>query len=188
MILVYVDGLSEPRNPGIASYGYVIYKDNEKVYVEYGGLGEQTNNYAEYMALIKALEKLLELGFKDEKIIVKTDSLLIANQINGRYRVRAYNLVPLFNKAMTLISRFKDIRIDWVPREENEEADQLSRKGYIEYIKSNPELLKKYRRYMTTPRQKKLLESLGLSSELYMSRREAYKVISKKIRRRKRHR
>ena len=40
MIVVYVDGLAEPRNPGIASYRYVIYKDGVKIYEEYGGLSE----------------------------------------------------------------------------------------------------------------------------------------------------
>jgi len=186
MIKVYVDGLAEPKNPGIASYGYVIYKNGRKIYEEFGGLGEQTNNYAEYMALLKALEKLIALEMFDEKIVIKTDSLLVANQLNGRYKVRSYNLFSIYMRIMKLMSRFQDIRVDWIPREENKEADTLSRKGYVKYIEENPEVLKKYERYMATPRQMKLLRELGLEINKYMSRREASRAIKKHIKKRRR--
>ena len=137
------------------------------------------------MALLKTLERLIKLGFSDQKVAVKTDSLLMANQSNERYKVKSSNFFPLYMRVMKLMSRFQDIRVDWVPREENSEADALSRKGYIEYIEENPELLKKYERYLATPRQKKILRELGFEISEYMSKRDASRVIKKHMKKRR---
>ena len=71
-ITCHVDGLCEPVNPGgIATYGFVIYRDGKKL-VEGCGVANHpspSNNVAEYVACIKCLEKLLELGLQNLSLI-----------------------------------------------------------------------------------------------------------------------
>lgn len=86
-------------------------------------LGRRTNNFAEYMGLIKGLERALELGFSE--ISVLGDSELVVRQMQGGYKVKAKGLKPLHKKARDLMSRFESVRIDHVPRSENREADLL---------------------------------------------------------------
>ncbi|MBI3022946.1 MAG: ribonuclease H, partial [Thaumarchaeota archaeon] len=59
MIEIYVDGLAEPANPGTGTYGFVVYRNGEKIGEGYGPAGEQvTNNYSEYFALVRALTSI----------------------------------------------------------------------------------------------------------------------------------
>ena len=139
---VYFDGLCEPINPGgIATYGYVIYVNGVKIYEGCGCAGagifgdDVTNNVAEYIALIKSLEWLIENGYTDTEVRVYGDSQLVIMQINGRYSVRSPRIVPLFNKVNRLLSRFKSISLTWIPRDENKEADNLSKKAYYAFLK-----------------------------------------------------
>ena len=77
MITIYFDGLCRPKNPGgVATYGYVIYKDGEKVKSGFGVIGSgagMTNNVAEYSALKRAAEWVSQNGVDDE-IVIKGDS------------------------------------------------------------------------------------------------------------------
>ena len=92
MIEAYFDGLCEPRNPGgIATYGYVIYKDGKPIKKGCKAIGHgkgMTNNVAEYSGMLRVVEWLNENGF-DEKIIIKGDSQLAINQITGRWNVKS---------------------------------------------------------------------------------------------------
>ncbi|QIW23619.1 ribonuclease HI family protein [Sulfolobus sp. S-194] len=132
MIVGYFDGLCEPKNPGgIATFGFVIYLDNRKI--EGYGLAEKpfsinsTNNVAEYSGLICLMETMLKLGISSP--IIKGDSQLVIKQMNGEYRVKAKRIIPLYEKAIELKKKLNATLI-WVPREENEEADRLSRVAY----------------------------------------------------------
>lgn len=183
-IIVYFDGLCEPVNPGgVAAYGFVVYKGNEKIYEEGEVIGagfwgdDVSNNVAEYTALIKALEWLLENGYT-EKVIVKGDSQLVIRQVTGRYAVRAKRITPLYQRVMELIEGFKDISFEWVSREENEEADKLSRKAFEKFVKENlEEYVKHYGKYLLTERQRELIEKLGGKVEPWMSKRKASELI-----------
>lgn len=134
MIEVWIDGLCEPVMPAherIACLGYVIKRDGKVVDegVEVVGEGEGvTNNVAEYTALIRALERIrsLKLG---ERVIVRSDSRLVVNQMRGEWRVRAPLIVPLYRKAVALAEGL-DVVFEWVPREENTAADNLARMAY----------------------------------------------------------
>jgi len=182
LITVFFDGLSNPANPGIGTYGFIIYIDSKKVKEGYGALGvDVTNNQAEYTALIKALEWLVKKGLTHEKVVVKGDSQLVIRQLNGQYAVKAPRILLLFEKAMKLIQKFSDISFLWIPREENEEADSLSRKAYIEYVTGNPSVLEKYKRFLATEKQKQLMDKLKISYPFYISKREASKLISQKL-------
>lgn len=138
MIVVFVDGLCEPRNPGgVAAYGFVIYKDGKVIERGYGVAGEgpgASNNLAEYAALVAALEFLLEAGLVGESVKICSDSRLLVNQMSRRWRARGGLYVPMYRRAAELAARFPKISFVWVPREENVEADSLSRLAYEEYI------------------------------------------------------
>mgnify|MGYP000279969296 FL=1 len=123
------------------------------------------------------MERLLELGLQNEKIVVKSDSQLLIYQINGYYSVNAPRIVPLYKRVMKLIEKFSNIRFEWHPREFNEDADNLSRKAYEEHIKNNPDFYKKYTRYLATEKQKNLLNRLKVSYPPWIPKRDASKLI-----------
>jgi ribonuclease HI len=112
-------------------------------------------------------------------IIIKGDSQLVIYQIKGKYKVKALKIIPLYHKVMSLISNFKDVRLEWIPREKNSEADKLSNHAYIEVINNNPILREKVRQHMATEQQLELLMNLGIIPEKYLSNMEARRLISK---------
>ena len=128
-INIYTDGGSR-GNPGHSGYGLVIYDDNQQIiFQESKYLGIKTNNEAEYSGLIGALIWVNDnqSSLKISKINFHSDSQLMVRQILGQYKVRALNLIPIFNQAKDLINSisspiiFKDVR-----RESNKFADQLA--------------------------------------------------------------
>ena len=197
-IEVYFDGLCEPRNPGgIATYGFVVYdnrspSDRVKIHEGYGVVGagclgdDVTNNIAEYTALIRGLEWLVQNSLTGKLVEVKGDSQLTIRQLNGIYAVRSPRIIPLYNRVVELVEKFKQIRFFWVPREYNEEADSLSRRAYQEFCNEHRDLVRRYyARYFMTERQKRyilfLARKKGVKVEIsdFMSKREASKLIEK---------
>ena len=76
---------------------------------------ELSSNQAEYMAIIKGIEKVIELYGENVKLHIKGDSQLVINQINGIYRVKSPNMVPLYQKAMTLLKNISEYNAEfWV--------------------------------------------------------------------------
>jgi len=123
-LTIYVDGASR-GNPGPAAIGVVIRDENGTTRVRLSSyIGSTTNNQAEYTALITALEEARRLG--GEHLEIRTDSQLIAEQVNGNYRVRNANIRPLYDEAMRLLAGFRRQTIAYVPREQNSEADSLA--------------------------------------------------------------
>jgi len=123
-IKIFIDGACR-GNPGDAAAGIIVCDAKGKVIHQVGYyLGRATNNVAEYMGLIKALEKARELGFKD--IEVFSDSQLITRQIRGEYTVRNQQLKELFKKARELMEGFSSFSLDYIPREENVLADRIA--------------------------------------------------------------
>lgn len=127
MITANVDGGAR-GNPGSAGYGAIIKDDQGQVLAElYGGIGISTNNVAEYQGLIAALEWALAHGHR--RLHVKSDSLLIVQQMLGKYRVKHAGLIPLHQKATRLASAIGHVTFEHVRRELNSEADRLSNLG-----------------------------------------------------------
>src|SRR3989338_2358541 len=125
---IYIDGGSR-GNPGPAGIGVVI-KGQEKIkkYGEY--IGEATNNEAEYQAVIFALKKLKQLIGKEKskseaEIEVHLDSELLANQLNGEYKIKEKRLQELFLEVWNLKQDFKSVGFKYIPREDNRGADRL---------------------------------------------------------------
>lgn len=185
VIEVFVDGLCEPVNPrGVATFGFVVYKDDAKIKVGSGVVdssSNSSNNVAEYSALIQVLKFLVDNGFTEERVVVKSDSQLLVFQLNGYYSVNAYRIIPLFRQASSLLKHFRKIRMKWIPREENVEADALSRKAYADYWKKHPGLLKNYSKYLATEKQKNFMKKLKIQFPFYVSKREASRLIGKKL-------
>jgi secondary thiamine-phosphate synthase enzyme len=125
--IIAVDGASK-GNPGPAGIGVVIGDESGKTVAEISEfIGEQTNNVAEYTALIRALDEALKLGFTDAS--VQTDSELMARQINGQYRVKNEGIVPLFRTVLELLGQFHTATITHVLRANNKRADSLASKA-----------------------------------------------------------
>lgn len=147
MIQVNIDGLCQPINPGgIACYAFVIRSNSKTIHCGYGVAGEpfskdSTNNIAEYTALVRALEWLVEHNHVSDKVEIKSDSKLVVNQMGGIYKVKGKRIVPLYKQVLLLKTKFSDIQIKWIPREENKEADRLTNIAYNKALQENPEYL-----------------------------------------------
>ncbi len=121
---IYIDGAAR-GNPGPAGAGVVFIKDNKIKHCFSEFLGNRTNNQAEYLSLILALEKAKEFGYK--KIRIKTDSQLISRQIKGLYKTKNGILLKLLDRAKRLLLQFDSWEIIEIPRKENSKADRLAR-------------------------------------------------------------
>ena len=127
MITAYFDGGAR-GNPGPAGYGVHIVDDQGTVLSEqHGSLGVATNNIAEYRGLIAALQWAVEHDLKS--FTVRGDSQLIVEQMRGNYKVKNEGLKPLYLQARMLVMQIGDVRFEYVPREQNKNADRLSNLG-----------------------------------------------------------
>lgn len=137
-INVWIDGLCEPINPGgTACVGYVIKKDDVTIAdgSDVIGKGEgMTNNVAEYTALIYALKEVKRLRLENELLTIRSDSQLLVNQMNRKWAVKASLIIPLYKITKDLANGL-NYQIEWIPREENEEADRLTRLAYERSLK-----------------------------------------------------
>ncbi len=123
-LIIHVDGGSR-GNPGPAGAGVVIQAEDGTRILEAGYfLGEQTNNAAEYHALIRALERARRCG--DQPIAVRSDSELLVRQITGQYKVRNAKLAGLFEQVQLLLLKVGCWRVEHIPREQNRRADELA--------------------------------------------------------------
>jgi ribonuclease HI len=111
-------------NPGPAAIGVAIYDDEGNTVHEVSEyLGHQTNNYAEYTALVRALKEAKKLGA--EKLSCFLDSELVVKQLAGEYRVKNEDLRVLFEEAKKLACDFTRVTFEHVRREKNKAADRL---------------------------------------------------------------
>jgi ribonuclease HI len=112
-------------NPGPAGIG-VVFHDGKGGSVRQLSkyVGETTNNVAEYLAFVYAIEEARACGLT--RLRVKTDSELLARQITGSYRVRDATLRLLHDLALHMMRRFERCEIHHVPRELNQQADRLA--------------------------------------------------------------
>jgi ribonuclease HI len=133
-LIVSCDGAAR-GNPGPAGAGSQLTTPNGDIVAEITeGLGETTNNVAEYTAVILGLERARELGATD--VLLRSDSQLLINQLTGVYKVKAEHLLPLYRRIKQLASDFERIRFEHVPRERNTEADRLANEGVDAWLAS----------------------------------------------------
>ena len=119
----FVDGASR-GNPGPAGYGVFMTTDRGELIEICGFLGTTTNNVAEYAGLLEAMSAAREEGASELEVV--SDSLLLVNQMLGKYRVKHPNLVPLYEKARGIARTFNRFSIRHTLRAGNKEADRLA--------------------------------------------------------------
>ena len=120
---LYTDGGAR-GNPGPAGIGARLLTSAGDVAEDLADyIGHATNNVAEYQALLAGLEMALDHGV--ERLDVFLDSELVVRQVNGQYKVKDAGLKPLHAQACLLLSRFHDVDVRHVRREQNAEADRL---------------------------------------------------------------
>jgi ribonuclease HI len=122
-LTIHTDGGAR-GNPGPAAFAYVIKTPNGTIIEEAGCLGKMTNNQAEYLALIRALEHGAKLG-TDHHVRALSDSELMVKQMNGEYRVKNEELRELYQQAQKLRRQFASFQIRHIPRNQNNHADRL---------------------------------------------------------------
>lgn len=132
---LHIDGASR-GNPGEAGFGVHARAGDATVAELYGYLGRASNNVAEYRALISALEYAAAEGAR--RVRVFSDSELVVKQINGTYRVKHPDMVPLHRRARALLAGFEDARVSHVRREQNREADALANRAVDERASNWP--------------------------------------------------
>ncbi|HEY1198986.1 MAG TPA: ribonuclease HI [Thermoplasmata archaeon] len=132
-VRVHFDGSCQPPGGGgVAGWGFVI--EGPGLRFEECGLATRpysphsTNNVAEYVGAIRALEQLRSIGYSDE-VVVEGDSQLVVRQMNGEYEVRAEHLKAYHDRLGQLVRSFRKVEFRWVPREENTVADALSKRA-----------------------------------------------------------
>src|ERR1700674_3010064 len=119
-----IDGAAR-GNPGPAAYGVIVRRPDGKKHESLGKyIGRTTNNVAEYYALIAALDYAAASGIR--RLRVYSDSQLIVNQIKGIYKVKHPDLRPLHERAKKQAARLETFTIQYVPREQNRDADDLA--------------------------------------------------------------
>jgi ribonuclease HI len=129
MYQIYCDGASR-SNPGEASIGISILKDNEEIDTIKKRIGIATNNVAEYLGLIEALQYCIEKNIME--VVIYLDSLLVVQQVNLEYKVKSKKLQEYYNQAIDLKNQINNIEINHVRREFNKRADQLANQALDE--------------------------------------------------------
>lgn len=120
---IYTDGGSR-GNPGPAAISFIIYDcNNKKLEQKSEFIGNNTNNYAEYLAILNALINVKE--YCPDEVNVYTDSNLAYNQVNGFWKIKDEKLKDLILKIKKEISGLKNFKIFYIPREKNKETDNL---------------------------------------------------------------
>lgn len=123
-VVLNTDGASR-GNPGLAGAGWVISSPEGDVLTQGGAfLGRRTNNEAEYEAVIRGLERALELGA--EEVALRSDSELLIKQINGEYQVRNDRIATLHSRVREMMRRLKRVDARHVRREQNSTADAMA--------------------------------------------------------------
>jgi ribonuclease HI len=131
-LIVSCDGASR-GNPGPAGIGAQVTDESGAILGEIAeGIGETTNNVAEYTAVIEGLRLAAELGAKT--VTLRSDSQLLISQLTGRYRVKSEHLQPLHHRVRGLAAGFQRISFEHVPREQNTAADTLANLGVDRWL------------------------------------------------------
>ncbi len=140
LFTIFADGGSR-GNPGPAGAGAIVRDEKGTVVAEISEfLGVTTNNVAEYTGILSALETLLSLlsggaegntkgisiAASEASVVVKMDSLLVVKQMNGEYKIKHPNLIPLAARVKEFSKKFKSVSFAHVYREHNKEADALA--------------------------------------------------------------
>jgi ribonuclease HI len=125
--VLFFDGCSK-NNPGPSGAGAVLYHNGLEIWSTAVFVGhKETNNVAEYTGMIVGIKRAVEMGIR--RLVVKGDSNLVVQQMNGKFRVNAEHIKPLHATAKNIIRNFDSIQFVHVYRHLNQRADELSNMG-----------------------------------------------------------
>ena len=125
--VLFFDGCSK-NNPGPSGAGAVLYHNGVEIWSTAVFVGhKETNNVAEYTGMIVGIKRAVEMGIR--RLVVKGDSNLVVQQMNGKFRVNADHIKPLHATAKNIIRNFDSIQFVHVYRHLNQRADELSNMG-----------------------------------------------------------
>lgn len=127
---IFADGGAR-GNPGPSGAGAMIRNERGKTVATVSKfLGHQTNNFAEYEAVIIAFEEIAKLvpeaKRKSTEVVVKMDSMLVVKQMQGEWKVKHPNVKPQHARLRALIDMFGKVSFAHIYREENGDADALA--------------------------------------------------------------
>ncbi len=128
-IIAYTDGGAR-GNPGPAGIGVYITDEAGKVLKEHKEfIGNSTNNFAEYNAVMSALQ-ILKANYgkktKEMEFEIRLDSELVKKQLNNEYQIKEPGLVPMFIEIHNMrVASFPNLLLTHIPREKNKKADRL---------------------------------------------------------------
>ncbi len=140
MITIFCDGLCEPNPNGYATCAFIAFEGETKtgsgakvIHRQFGCIkhpGENaTNNEAEYRA-VRAAMRWAHKRDKSAKYTIKTDSRLVVMQVAGNWNCNSENLQFLQSECHRLFCELVKTELEWIPREENFKADELTRIAY----------------------------------------------------------
>jgi ribonuclease HI len=122
--VAYIDGGAR-GNPGPAGFGVRVENEDGTLIEEFAeSIGTATNNVAEYRGLLAALEWAKSHGHA--RLHVRSDSLLLVQQMLGNYKVKNAGLQPLHAKARLLAQEIGKVTFEHVGRAKNAHADRLA--------------------------------------------------------------
>lgn len=125
-LTIYTDGASR-GNPGPAAYGFVILdRAGNIIHKKGNAIGITTNNVAEYTAVHEALKYAAGIKSRISGIELYADSKLVAEQLSGRFKVKAKHLKPIIEKIKILTLELGGISYSYIPRSQNKLADSLA--------------------------------------------------------------
>lgn len=129
-ISIFTDGGAR-GNPGPAAFAFIVKNSAGKTVAEHSAyIGHTTNNIAEYSAVLSALNWLAEtkipLPPPPAGVNFYCDSLLVVNQLIGRYRIKNSNLREMVLKIKEAERKIASpVTYHHISREKNYQADCL---------------------------------------------------------------
>ena len=119
----------------LSSIGFVLYYDNVVLCKHYSLINDKVpdSNYAEYIALIKALEFASSYKIKD--IFIEGDAKIVIEQLNNNCKVKCEHIKPLYNRVIKLKKKFDSINFEHIYRKKNIMADSLANQALYNYFK-----------------------------------------------------
>lgn len=132
---VFVDGCSR-GNPGPSGVGYYIVGENGRL-LKRGGefIGFATSRISEYCAMREGCKQAIKLGLKSVRFV--SDNLMMINQLNGVYRVKNKDLVPIYEEIKELLNNFEACAFVHVKREQNRDADAMANESVDRHFGKN---------------------------------------------------
>jgi ribonuclease HI len=132
----------------VASYGYII-NNLSRLPVEGMGVSSvdpdvATSNFAEYSAILFAVDKLIDVGIGDTPIRIYCDSKMVVKMLKKEWGWKKLRWVPhnnyphleeILNTTLAALEEIEDWQIEWIPREKNREADALAEKARDQFAK-----------------------------------------------------